>query len=337
VKAKAWIKRRAKELGKEGELPEGWDCSESTKTEKALEDELEKARSGTYANNAQNKKQARVGERYGSAVHGGQTHEVNEEGKLSEDDLKEHAKNASEQALANAIKTSPDPTVRQVAHAEMKRRQSEEKTGAGDSFPGKQSEGEKKDILPNQKENKRDEDDASEYRKTKEYTDSKNAHQKDLDEHNDKKKKQDEEDKYLVETKAGHVDLRWDKSYHKKDFDKLTKEDHKKLSEAHAKAEKETDDASQKGHHADMKDWHKKETEKKDDSYKKIKELRPLLQHFEEKYGKDWINKLTKEEEEYHGKIVDKDFGEFDKYINSKHRETVGKKIEKSIQGIRYF
>ena len=257
-KAKAWIKRRAKELGKEGELPEGWDCSGSAKTEKALEDELEKARSGVYANNAQNKKQARVGERYGAAVHGGQTHGVEEEGKLSKDDLKEHAKNASEQALANAIKTSPDPTVRQVAHAEMKRRQSEEKSGAGDSFPGKSSdEGEKPEKV------------------------------------------------------------------------KFAEKPATNLKNPKKEPEKKTGDKKP--------EEKKKEPEKKDDNYKKIKELRPLLQHFEEKYGKDWINKMTKEEEEYHGKIVDKDFGEFDRYINSKHRETVGKKIEKSIQGIRYF
>jgi hypothetical protein len=59
----------------------------------------------------------------------------------SEDELKEHAKNSSEQALANAVKQSNNPTVRQVAQAEIKRRQTEEKPmddKEKDTFPSKE-------------------------------------------------------------------------------------------------------------------------------------------------------------------------------------------------------
>ena len=45
----------------------------------------------------------------------------------SKENLSESAKNASETALNNAIKQSPDPEVRQSAHEELKRREEEEK------------------------------------------------------------------------------------------------------------------------------------------------------------------------------------------------------------------
>jgi len=47
--------------------------------------------------------------------------------KPSKKELQESAKNTSETALTNAVKQSPDPEVRQVAHEELQRRESEEK------------------------------------------------------------------------------------------------------------------------------------------------------------------------------------------------------------------
>ena len=48
--------------------------------------------------------------------------------KPSKENLQESAKNTSETALNNAIKQSPDPEVRQAAHEELQRRESEEKS-----------------------------------------------------------------------------------------------------------------------------------------------------------------------------------------------------------------
>jgi hypothetical protein len=77
-----------------------------------------------------------------------------EEGELSEEDLKEHAKQSSEQALSNAIKSSPDPTIRQVAHAELQRRSKEEKPGdSKGEFPSKEfmGDGEQKKEVKEKK------------------------------------------------------------------------------------------------------------------------------------------------------------------------------------------
>jgi hypothetical protein len=73
------------------------------------------------------------------------------EGKMSEEALSEHAKQSSEQALTNAIKSSPDPTVRQVAHTELQRRKKEESPSDGKGeFPSKEfmGGGDKKDNKP---------------------------------------------------------------------------------------------------------------------------------------------------------------------------------------------
>lgn len=50
------------------------------------------------------------------------------ETKSNKENLQESAKNTSETALNNAIKQSPDPEVRQAAHEELQRRESEEKS-----------------------------------------------------------------------------------------------------------------------------------------------------------------------------------------------------------------
>jgi hypothetical protein len=64
-------------------------------------------------------------------VKGSAQSEAGDKAPVSTVDLREHAKNASEQALMNATKTSPDPAVREAAHKEMMRRKNEE---AGETF-----------------------------------------------------------------------------------------------------------------------------------------------------------------------------------------------------------
>ena len=76
--------------------------------------------------------------------------------KPSEEDLKEHAKNSSEAALQNAIKTSPDPTVRQIANQELQRRQKEERSGDSDQFP--KNVGKEKQSGTNEKKDSEEKD-----------------------------------------------------------------------------------------------------------------------------------------------------------------------------------
>jgi len=134
--------------------------SYAPKKEKAVEDTLqkaldsglisaetfEKARSGIYAPTGENKKKGVVGQKYGSKKPEepakGEKPKEGAEPQMDEKQLAEHATQSSEQALSNAIKQSPDPTVRQVAHAELQRRQKEEKPMADkdkDTFPKKES------------------------------------------------------------------------------------------------------------------------------------------------------------------------------------------------------
>ena len=283
AKAKAWIKRRAKELGKEGSLPEEWNTE--AKVEKALEDELEKAGPNIITGYAG--KRAQIGEvrnwhgvsmkkvsntgnshtdwqpvKQSEQKTGKEKPAGQEEGQLSEDELKEHAKNASEQALSNAIKTSPDPTVRQVAHAEMKRRQTEEKSGAGDSFPGKPSgEGEKKEGK-------------------KEWTDTK-TYKRDI---------------------AGT-----DKFENPELYEKEQKKLHGKHKEEIANFIKRVD--------------------KNDAELDKVPAKERTQEHYD-KHHKEF-HKLAKEQknivERHHQEMV------------ALHEKHSGKKIEKSVQGIRYF
>jgi hypothetical protein len=392
-RAKAWIKRRAKELGKEGSLPEEWDTD--AKVEKALEDELEKARSGVYANNAQNKKQARVGERYGAAVHGGQTHGVEEEGQLSEEDLKEHAKNASEQALASAIKTSPDPTVRQVAHAEMKRRQEEEKTGAGNSFPGKQSdEGEKKKPelhIQNQarvvhakklldaegikfgqgkKEPEKEHAEANLGEKHKKelgdhqnktlsaMQDRMNANKDILSRHEKERKAaldaaqgSEEGVKKLKEVNDRHTkEWKEHNDKHQAIEDKL-KGEHKQLAEKHSEKKEPEKKPEEKKKELEKKEEIPFEKESKELQGKHDKEMSDhihKLQEIHKKIGSGFLDEKKKVPgKEEHYNALQKQHEEGGKMITrhqkekqdlfEKHNPKSDKKIEKSIQGIRYF
>jgi len=102
-RAKRWIKRRAKELGKEDLLPETWKDGEDQDEEKAIEDILEKARSGVYKDIPENRKLGRVGQRYGS--------KKMEEEKVGK---KKKASSEEEKKLLEAAK-SKDPEVRLAA------------------------------------------------------------------------------------------------------------------------------------------------------------------------------------------------------------------------------
>ena len=73
--------------------------------------------------------------------------------KLSNKELNEAAKNASETALNNAIKQSGDPLVRETAHKELKRREEEEKPQEeSKEKTTKTEEKEDKDVKSQQKE-----------------------------------------------------------------------------------------------------------------------------------------------------------------------------------------
>lgn len=91
-------------------------------------DVLEKARSGVYADNAENRHLNRVGKKYGS---GKQDDESKGKSKKEEEeqpkDLNEQAKQASGSALEHAAKEAKDPEVRTAAHQELDRRDKEEK------------------------------------------------------------------------------------------------------------------------------------------------------------------------------------------------------------------
>lgn len=99
------------------------------------EESFEKARHGVYADNAENQRLHRVGQEYGTkgkseeggSKTGGKSEESSDKEGGSDGKLSEHAKNASEEALNRAIKNSTDPKIREAAHAELKRRETEEK------------------------------------------------------------------------------------------------------------------------------------------------------------------------------------------------------------------
>lgn len=94
---------------------------------------IEKSRTGVYADTAYNRKLHRVGHKYGSkgqeeAPKGdkGKQQEQPTHKDLSSEELKDFAEQASESSLQSAIKQSPDPEVRKVAHEELDRRTKEE-------------------------------------------------------------------------------------------------------------------------------------------------------------------------------------------------------------------
>jgi len=122
---------------------------------KAFHGEIVKARSGVYGDTEENRKLGRVGQKYGNEKaekeldwrknkQGEEKEKKGEpgpgEGKMDEEDLREHAKQSSEGALQGAIKQSSDPTVRKIAHEELQRRQDEEhpQKEKKEEFPSKE-------------------------------------------------------------------------------------------------------------------------------------------------------------------------------------------------------
>ena len=90
---------------------------------KGFQDDIEKARHGVYADNAQNRRLQRVGQEYGKAAQ--KKEETGEQSSASEEgvSLQNHARSASEEALK---KVANDPTadsqMRKVATQELERR-----------------------------------------------------------------------------------------------------------------------------------------------------------------------------------------------------------------------
>lgn len=90
---------------------------------KGFQDDIEKARHGVYADNAQNRRLQRVGQEYGKAAQ--KKEETGEQSSASEEgvSLQNHARSASEEALK---KVANDPTadsqIRKVATQELERR-----------------------------------------------------------------------------------------------------------------------------------------------------------------------------------------------------------------------
>lgn len=103
-------------------------------------DVLEKARSGVYADNAENRHLKRVGKKYGSDK---QDDEFKGKSKKGEEeqpkDLNEQAKQASSSALEQAAKEAKDPEVRTAAYRELDRREKEEKVQEDDKSEDKKT------------------------------------------------------------------------------------------------------------------------------------------------------------------------------------------------------
>jgi hypothetical protein len=149
------------------------------------EEVLEKARAGIYAPTAQNKKKGVVGQKYGSKKQdetpAGNKPKTGDKEQMEDSsvNLEEHAKTASEAALTAAIKQSPDPEVRQAAHNELKRRQTEEKSG-GEVF-GKPVEDKGEQLKKEYHEGmKKDAKETKQLKEDKGVSDSKKSEKKDL-------------------------------------------------------------------------------------------------------------------------------------------------------------
>lgn len=124
-----------------------------------LNEELEKARSGVYADTAENRKMNRVGQKYGSEKKEDESkgqREKKQEEEGSGKNVSEHAAEASDEALKRAAaddKASPE--VKAAAEKEMKKRGSEKKEEKKDekSKEDKESERNKqcfvRDIIKN--------------------------------------------------------------------------------------------------------------------------------------------------------------------------------------------
>lgn len=96
------------------------------------DDNLEKARTGTYADTAQNRRLKRVGKKYGSTAkkdepsNGKQPKKEGTSTEKQSTDLSEQAKQVSGSALEQAAKEATDPDIRVAANNEIDRRGKEE-------------------------------------------------------------------------------------------------------------------------------------------------------------------------------------------------------------------
>jgi hypothetical protein len=191
---------------------------------------FEKARAGTYKPNAENQKKGVAGQKYGQAAQPDQPG-AGQQPKITEADLVEHAKLASEQALSNAIKTSPDPIVRQVAHKELQRRLQEEKPSGKDEFPSR-------DFVTGQGGKQAADAEAKKKQQAEEhmqkYAQMKAGHKKELSEHDQKLKEA---------AKNQHAEGKELSALHTKEFSDLTKKqgknpsgsEYRKMAERHKK------------------------------------------------------------------------------------------------------
>ena len=138
---------------------------------KISKDILEKARTGTYADNAQNRKLKIVGQKYGSSkgqddtgskqnkqeeTNNGKPSKQGDEAGNGDKTLEEHAKETSGSALETAAKEATDPDVREAAHKELDRREKEEKPQEEESKQSQEKENQEKVPKSDKSDNQKD-------------------------------------------------------------------------------------------------------------------------------------------------------------------------------------
>lgn len=126
------------------------------------ENDIEKARTGKYADNALNRKLKRVGQPYGKkseedTPNGLKTAKNDEPKSEPKGSVEEQAKTASGTALEIAAKEAKDPEVRAAAHKELDRREKEEKVQEEDNTQSGIKKDDKDKTIP-EKVQKEDEE-----------------------------------------------------------------------------------------------------------------------------------------------------------------------------------
>jgi hypothetical protein len=262
------------------------------------------------------------------------------EGKMNEEDLKEHAKQSSESALQAAIKNSDDPTVRLIAHKELDRRKKEEAPQEEkDEFPSKEfSEGKKKDVEDKQKQDqiKKKHDLLAKHRNELEQHESKRSNAKtnrNIESERLRDKQTKERNRVISESsKTDHGPN--SESYKKL---KETTERHDKEWNDHLK---KYDDIEKKlkDEHKQILDKHKKEKESLNSKLKESEKINDLKFYNEIKSlskGDFFTSEDGKKVYEIKEKNEDLIIGETE---DGERVEVSGNKgIKKSIQGIQYF
>lgn len=159
-----------------------------------------KARTGKYADTAENRRLKRVGQEYGSKKQ--DEGNIKDEGKKPENDntdkpktndLAADARNASVAQLEAAIKESPSEEVRQAAHNELARREKEEKPQSEENKKfGEDYENAKKDKNSEKNEESRKKDKETEQPSKKEKDESSVRESKSASDNKEREKKEDE-------------------------------------------------------------------------------------------------------------------------------------------------